>query len=103
MLESNVYILMIELLRSKIIRKRDLEQFLDIETGIDSRIAIIRGLENSCGVFVYDQDFEVLVKNPRAFQSFLLAFAGWFYIKDRTIEIPEWAGPKNSSFILPSF
>ncbi len=99
--ESNVYILMIELLRSKKLLNRDLDEFLDIEAGVDSRLRIVEAVEKHFNIFIYDSDKESLVKNPHAFQSFLLALVGWLHKHEQSVKLPEWTSPKTTRFLIP--
>ncbi|MCK5883872.1 MAG: hypothetical protein KAG61_09300 [Bacteriovoracaceae bacterium] len=99
--EANVYIFMVELLRAKVLRKRDLEDFLDIESGADARFRIIEAVEKKFSIFIYESDKETLVKFPHAFQSFVLALVGWLHQHNQSLDIPEWARPNQSHFLIP--
>lgn len=99
--ETNVYIFMIELLRSKVLRNRDLADFLDIEMGVESRYRIISAIEKHFDVFIYESDKDTLVRFPHAFQSFLLALVGWLHQHKQSTPLPEWAKPELCRFLIP--
>jgi len=101
--EGNTYITLLELLRSKTILKKDILLLGDIELGPESRLNIIKAIEGRLGLFVYDHDLEILVKNPRAFDSFLLALVGQTIHKNKIKEIPLWANPIETNFVIPDF
>lgn len=100
--EGHVQVTLIELLRAKIIDKRDIVQLSDIELGVEARLDIIKKIETHLKVFIYDHDLEILVKNPRAFESFLLAIVGQNIHLSQNQKIPEWA-IETSSFVVPKF
>ena len=100
--ESHLPILLIELLRAGIIHKRDVLQLSDIEMGMESRLDIIKKIEEHLKVFIYDHDLEFLVKNPRAFESFLLAIVGQNIHLGKQRSLPDWA-LEESQFVIPSF
>ncbi|MCF8060440.1 MAG: hypothetical protein K9K67_14150 [Bacteriovoracaceae bacterium] len=101
--EANGSIVLIELLRAGIILKKDLHDLADIEFGVDARIDIIRKIEKGLNIFIYDHDFELLVRNPRAFDSFLLAIAGQNKLMKLNSELPLWTRPQEVNFISPIF
>jgi len=103
MFEGNVNLTLIELIRSKILLKKNIVNMSDLDLGVEARLDIIKKIENKLNIFIYDHDLEILVKNPRAFDSFLLAIAGQRKLLDKTITIPEWTGPEKTKFILPYF
>lgn len=100
--EAHVPLIFLELIRSKIISRQDLYQLSDFEMGIDARFDILKKIESALGIFIYEHDMEVLIKNPRAFDSFMLACAGQRKQLQKTIEISEET-IGNSRFIMPSF
>lgn len=103
LLEGNQNIVLLELLRSGIILKKDLANLNDIDLGIEGRLDIIRKIEHKLGIFIYDHDLEILVKKPRAFDSFLLALAGQNVLMKKNLNLPEWTKPEDSRFIVPNF
>jgi hypothetical protein len=101
--EANGSIVLIELLRAGLILKKDLYNLNDIELGVDARIDIIKRIEDSLNIFIYEHDLELLLKNPRAFDSFLLAVAGQNKKLKLSQDPPEWVKPDEVRFILPHF
>jgi hypothetical protein len=100
--ESSIPILLIELFRSGILQKRDLLGLNNLELGAEARLDIIKKIEKSCNLFIYDRDLEALVENPRAFDSFLLAVIGQNIHLGHHREVPE-AFLHGSQFVVPSF
>lgn len=101
--EANAQIIIVELLRSKIILKKDVELLNDMDLGYETRLETIRKIESKLDIFIYNHDLEILVRNPRAFDSFLLALAGQNALQGKTRELPEWTMPKETKFIIPDF
>lgn len=101
--ESNGPMILIELLRAGVIHKKDLHKLADIELGIEARLDIVRKIEKGLNIFIYDHDLELLVKNPRAFDSFLLALAGQNRLMGLDCDLPEWVRPTEVRFIAPLF
>lgn len=101
--EGNTYLTMIELLRSKIISKRDLLALKDLESGSKSRFNIIKKIEASLDIFIYQKDVETLILNPRAFESFLLSVVGRNIEIGETKTMPPWCFPEKSHFSVPDF
>ena len=101
--EANEQIILVELLRSKIILKKDVAMLNDIDLGIEVRLETIKKIENKLDIFIYNHDLEILVKNPRAFDSFILALAGQNVLQQKNRELPEWTNPQETKFIIPNF
>lgn len=101
--EANIYLVMIEFLKAKKILKRDLLDFLDIEKGVDTRFKIISMMEQEFKVFVYDEDLETLIKNPRAFQSYILAFVAQMKKDGKCFSLPSWTKPDEAHLLIPDF
>jgi len=101
--EANGHITIIELLRSKVILKKDLELLSDIDLGIEARIDTIKKIESALNIFIYNHDLDILVRNPRAFDSFLLALSGQNILQNKNIALPDWTKPKETKFIIPQF
>lgn len=101
--EANAHIIIVELLRAKIILKKDIELLSDIELGTEIRLDVIKKIENKLDIFIYNHDLEILVKNPRAFDSFLLALAGQNILQEKSLTMPEWTSPNSTRFIIPQF
>ncbi len=101
--EANAQIILIELLRSKVILKKDVDMLSDIELGVEARLDAIKKIEQKLDIFIYNHDLEILVKNPRAFDSFLLALAGQNVLQDKNLKLPDWTVPRETNFIIPNF
>lgn len=101
--ESNTPIILLELLRKKIIMKKDIANLSDLEFCVDARLDIIRKVEQALKIFIYDRDLELVVKNPRAFESFLLAVAGQVHHLGHSLELPQWTRPEITNFVIPDF
>lgn len=101
--EANEQIILIELLRSKIILKKDVDMLNDIELGIEARLDAIKKIESKLDIFIYNHDLDILVKNPRAFDSFLLALAGQNVLQEKNRALPDWTQPEEANFIIPNF
>ena len=101
--EANAHIIIVELLRAKIILKKDIELLSDIELGMEVRLDVIKKIESKLDIFIYNHDLEILVKNPRAFDSFLLALAGQNILQKKTLLMPAWTAPESTRFIIPQF
>lgn len=101
--ESNAPVILIELLRSKIIQRKDIDLLNDIELGVEARLDIIRKIEKNLSIFIYDRDLEILVRQPRAFESFLMAVAGQNIQIGKSRKLPEWTQPEETKFVAPAF
>lgn len=101
--EANEQIILIELLRSKIILKKDVTLLSDIDLGLEARLDTIKKIEAKLDIFIYNHDLEILVKNPRAFDSFILALAGQNVLKKMNRILPDWTLPEETKFIIPDF
>lgn len=101
--EANAQVILIELLRSKIILKKDVDMLSDIDLGLEARLDAIKKIEEKLDIFIYNHDLEILVKNPRAFDSFLLALAGQNVLQEKNRKLPDWTNPSETKFIIPNF
>lgn len=101
--EANEQVVLIELLRSKIILRKDIDLLGDIDLGIEARLDLIKKIESKLDIFIYNHDLEILVKNPRAFDSFILALAGQNVLQQKNRALPEWTRPHETKFIVPNF
>ncbi|MBF0297835.1 MAG: hypothetical protein HQK51_03900 [Oligoflexia bacterium] len=118
MYESNVYIILIELLRNKTISSLNLKKInsANIHDANSARESIIDSISMKLNVFIYETDKEILMKNPKAFQSFILGLAGRFINnnnnnnndnnnnknKNQLNKLPSWAENDLCNFIVPS-
>ncbi len=98
LMESDVYIVLIELYRAGTIQLKTLKELQSIDLNTLARVKIIRAIEKRLNIFIYNHDLELMSKNQKAFDSFLLAIAGQNYLeKKSTINSVE------KSFIFPHF
>ena len=96
--ESSWQMVLIELLRAKIISKRDIENLSDMDMVVDARLSIIKAVEDKLSIFIYANDLELLVRYPYAFSSFLLAVSG------QALQSNRYAKPdSDSQFVVPRF
>ncbi len=101
--ESNVLLTLLELYRSGMITKVHLQDLTIMDEAISSRHHIVKIIEKKLNVFMYDKDLELIITNPRAFDSFLLAITGKQMVENSIQAIPEWALEGNSRFVVPKF
>ena len=101
--ESHTAMILIELLKSKIIYQRDILHLTDLDWAIESRLDILKRIEKKLNIFIYDHDLELLCKNSRAFDSFLLALAGKIMIDKKNEKLPTWPGLSDANFLVPHF
>ncbi len=101
--ESQANLTLLELHRSGIISKNQILMLSDIEQSVIARLEIIRCIEKKLNVFIYENDLELIVKRPKAFESFILAVSGKQFLDKKMREIPDWTGQKEVRFILPIF
>ena len=100
-MESDTHLCLIELYRAGIVNKKHLLDLKDISLSALARVQIAKQIETHLNVFIYEKDLELISKNPKAFDSFILAIIGRCYILGqlREIDIDE----KRGSFIVPDF
>lgn len=101
--ESNTHIILLELLRANVIAKRDLLNMRDLVEGPEAKLNVLKSIENKLGVFIYEHDLEIIIKNPRAFESFLLSVSGMNYLMSKNARLPDWTLPWQTNFLVPNF
>ncbi|MCK5072324.1 MAG: hypothetical protein KAQ98_02790 [Bacteriovoracaceae bacterium] len=101
--EANVNIVFIEFLRAGFVSKYDIFATRNIDSSAGARLAILRKLERKMNLFIYDQELEILMKNPKAFNSFILALAGHRLHLGKIRQMPIWTESEVTNFILPIF
>jgi len=101
--EGNTKITLIELIRAKIISRKDIDGLNSFEDAALARLDIIKKVEKKLNIFIYEADLEVLAKNPRAFESFLLSLSGQCLYLGHTVSLPDWASPLETRFVVPNF
>lgn len=101
--ESNSCIILLELYRSKIITKKHLIELDDINIAPLARIQVAKEVEKNLNIFIYEKDLELIAKNPKAFDSFLLAVGGKRLIEKSIKKIPDFGEKNPPKFIVPEF
>lgn len=101
--EANSQIILLELLRNNVITKRDVFNMKKLEEGPEAKLNIIKAIEKKLDVFIYDHDLEIIIKNPRAFDSFLISVAGMRHLMNESVLLPDWTLPWQTNFLVPSF
>lgn len=99
--EGNVPVTLIELLRKKIISRSQILSLNTLSGCIDARFEIIKNIERNLNIFIYEHDLEILVKNIRAFDSFILAIVGQYLILNKTKKLPDWINQNTTRFVIP--
>jgi hypothetical protein len=100
--ESDTHLCLIELYRAKIIPLNLMKEFNDLEKGAFVRAQILKILEEKLKFFIYEHDFQLMAKNPQAFDSFLLAIAGQRHILDKKKKSGQEKFLEDQ-FIVPTF
>lgn len=103
MYESNTQICLIELYRARIVSKSLLLQLFDLDLAGSAREQIIKNVENHMGIFIYENDFQTLIRYSQAFESFLLSVVGQRMLMNDLRDIPEWGNTDGGNFIVPFF
>lgn len=103
MYESNVQISLIELYRAKIIGKSVMFQLFDLDLAPSAREHIVHNIEKHLGIFIYEKDLDTIMKNPHAFDSFILSVVGQRMLMEKLREIPEWGNADGGNFVVPAF
>jgi len=101
--EGNIRVTLLELFKAGCIHQNDLQKLLDLEEGAKGREIILKKIEKNSNIFIYDTDMEILLKNPRAFDSFLLAVTGQAIHMKKVKKIDKWAMNEEAQFVAPSF
>lgn len=101
--ESSTALVLLELYRAGLVGKHLLTNLFDLDLQAGAREAILRSIEQELQLFMYDNDFDMLVKNPKAFDSFLLAVAGQRLLMKNLRPIPEWGNADGGNFFVPDF
>ncbi len=102
MFESDVRIALLEMYRSKILTKKHLIDLHDVTQTAVARLNIIESIEKHLKVFIYKHDLEIIVKHPKAFDSFILSIVGKQFVSEKCWQLPEWTS-KEASFIAARF
>ena len=103
MYESNIQICLIELYRARVVSKSLLLQLFDLDLASSARETIVRNIERHMDIFIYDHDIETIIKNPNAFDSFILSVVGQRMLMNGLRSIPSWGNTDGGNFVVPSF
>ena len=101
--EGSVSLCLIEFLRANIISKKDIKQLVDLDSALLARLHIVENIERELGIFIYQKDLDVLLRNPRAFDSFMLALGGLCIHEEYIRKLPVWTRPSETKMAIPSF
>jgi len=101
MKESHYIIGLIELKNAKILDSRHLYELAHSDTAQTARANILKQLEKHLALFIYKNDFDILVRKPKAFEAMILALSGQYDLLKKTKEMDNWA--EDSQFMIPSF
>lgn len=101
--ESDIKITLLELYRAKIISKKNLMELNDLNVATLARVQVAREIEKKCKIFIYDKDLELISKNPKAFDSFILSVAGMQHVKNKTHKVDDYGEKDPVKFIVPVF
>jgi hypothetical protein len=101
--ESNVLLTLLELYRGGLLSKMHLQNLTIMDESVSGRHHIVKIIEKKLNVFMYDKDLDLIITNPRAFDSFLLAITGKQMIDNKNQPIPGWALDGNPRFVVPKF
>ncbi|MBI2520535.1 MAG: hypothetical protein HYV97_08955 [Bdellovibrio sp.] len=101
--EGHILLILIEMLRANLVRQQDLQNLYDLEQGKSVRLGITQALEKKFNIFIYDYDMDLLLRQPRAFESFLMAIAGICLHQKQIRPLPSWVGSEGANFIIPKF
>lgn len=101
--ESNSYIILIELYRHKIISAKTIKDLNFMDTAPQAQMTIINAIEKAFQLFVYEKDVELLVRKPKAFESFLLALVSLKKFENKTFNLAQDFSLDVNKFIVPDF
>ncbi len=101
--ETFIPVTLIELLRNGIITQNMIMNLKDIEFNTQARMAIVKSIEEKLGIFIYENDLQLLCRNPKAFDSFLIAVAGHCKVRRSIKEVPNWCRGNSENFLIPNF
>jgi hypothetical protein len=102
MFQSDVRIALLEMYRAKVVTKKNLIDLNDFSVAATTRLMIIESIEKKLNVFIYKNDLDLIVQNPKAFDSFILSIVGKQFIQKKCWDIPDWA-TANANFIAARF
>lgn len=98
--ESNKYLLFSEIAAHKIIPQSIFNQLKDFDTIVRAKEDLILGIEKYFNLFLYEADFELIRKEPKAFDCFLSALSGLCHYQERNTVLESMF--RSSSIIIPN-
>lgn len=101
--ETFIPLTLLELLKEGVIGQNLISNLKDIDLNMEARQTIVKLIEEKFGIFIYDNDLRTLCRQPKAFDSFLLALTGQRIVCNKLQEIPEWCFQDNNHFVIPDF
>ncbi len=101
--ESDINITLLELYRANILSKKNIIELNDLNIATLARVRVAKKIEKKCKIFLYDKDLELISKNPKAFDSFILSVAGMQHVKNNTKKIDDFGEKDPAKFIVPVF
>ncbi len=99
--ETSPYFLCLELFRKKLVAKYDLEKLSDLDFVTNARNKVLEAVIDTFDLFIYDHDWETLLKDARSFDAFLLAATGITKHLKQTENAPDWCGKSGECFLIP--
>jgi hypothetical protein len=102
-LETSPQLALLELYRAEIIEKKQLLTLMDINQAPLARLEIVRALTHRLHLIITEMQYDKLVRNPRAFSSFLLAIAGLKLESKNYYDLPQYTEPDKTRFFVPYF
>ena len=76
---------------------------MDINQAPLARLEIVRALTHRLHLVITETQYDKLVRNPRAFSSFLLAIAGLKLQSKSFYDLPHYTEPDKTHFFVPYF
>lgn len=101
--ETAPQLVLLELYRAEFIEKKQLITLTDINQAPLARLEIVRALTHRLHLIITETQYDKLVRNPRAFSSFLLAIAGLKLEKQSFYDLPNYTEPEKTHFFVPYF
>lgn len=101
--ETAPQLVLLELYRAELIDKKQLLTLTDINQAPLSRLEIVRALTHRLHLVITENQLDKLVRNPRAFSSFILAVAGLQLESKKYYNLPEYTESEKTHFFVPYF
>ncbi len=78
-----------------VLNKKDIRNLSSFEEHLVSKKKILQKIEEHFEIFIYENDFDYIVEEGMAFNSFSLALMGIYFNEGRTLAIPSWCNHDN--------